>query len=127
MSQIERRQHRSANTTRALCHQLNASLQSARLEGLVLTDDDGICLAAAGDDNACDEIAAQLPLMGRKVDEFEGVLFGPEQRWEIEMRRFDVEGANLYLCAIGGSASRKDQLEHSIGGCSRILNPPASC
>ena len=126
MSKIERRHNRSANTTRALCFQLTASLKKAALTGFVLTDDDGVCLAAAGDSHACDEIAAHLPLMGRKVGEFEGMLFGPAVQWDIQMRRFEVEGSELYLCAIGGSEARNDQMKRSIDGVARILMPTAA-
>jgi hypothetical protein len=126
MSQIERRHNRSANTTRALCHQLHASLEKADLTGFVLTDDGGVCLAAAGDSDACDEIAAHLPLMGRKVGEFEGVLYGPAVQWDVQMRRFEVEGTNLYLCAIGESDARNDQMMRSIDGVARILMPAAA-
>lgn len=123
MSKKERRRNRSVNTTRALCYQLRASLKKAKLKGLVLADDEGVCLAAAGDDEACDEIAAHLPLMGRKVGAFEGILFGPSSKWNIQMRRFHVQGSDLYMCAIGDSKSRDRQLESSIGGVSRILLP----
>lgn len=126
MSNLERRHNRSANTTRALCFQLHASLKRADLTGFVLTDDGGVCLAAAGDSHACDEIAAHLPLMGRKVDDFEGILFGPAVQWDVQMRRFEVEGTDLYLCAIGESAARNDQLEHSMDGVARILMPAAA-
>lgn len=123
MSQTERRHNRSANTTRALCFQLSAALKRARLEGMVLTDEDGVCLASAGDDHACDEIAAHLPMMGRKVGKFEGVLFGPETQWDIHMKRFSVEGTSLYLCAIGAGEARNDQLQQSMAGVARILMP----
>ena len=123
MSQPERRQNRSANTTRALCFQLNASLRRADLTGMILADEEGVCLATAGDDHACDEIAAHLPMMGRKVNRFEGVLFGPEAQWDIHMKRFTVEGTNLYLCAIGEGEARNDQLDQSMNGVSRILMP----
>lgn len=126
MSQNERRHNRSANTTRALCYQLTASLKRAELEGFVLTDDGGVCLAAAGDSHACDEIAAHLPLMGRKVGEFEGVLYGPGAQWDVQMRRFEVEGTQLYLCAIGEGSGRDSQMAHSVNGVSRILMPAAA-
>jgi hypothetical protein len=126
MSNIERRHNRSANTTRALCYQLNSSLRSADLTGFVLTDDGGMCLAAAGDSLACDEIAAHLPLMGRKVGEFEGILFGPGTQWDVQMRRFEVEGTDLYLCAIGESEARNDQMQQSLDGVARILMPAAA-
>ncbi|MCP4448593.1 MAG: hypothetical protein GY811_25135 [Myxococcales bacterium] len=123
MSQSERRHNRSANTTRALCFQLSASLKRADLEGMVLADEEGVCLATAGDDHACDEIAAHLSLMGRKVGKFEGVLYGPDAQWDIHMKRFDVEGTNLYICAIGNGEVRNDQLQQSINGVARILMP----
>ena len=123
MSQSERRHNRSANTTRALCFQLNAALNRAELEGFVLTDEGGMCLAAAGDSHACDEIAAHLPLVGRKVGEFEGVLFGPGAQWDVQMRRIEVDGSMLFLCAIGESEGRQAQLNHSVKGVSRILMP----
>ena len=122
-SPTERRHNRSANTTRALCFQLNAALNRAELEGFVLTDEGGVCLAAAGNSYACDEIAAHLPLVGRKVGEFEGVLFGPGAQWDVQMRRFEVEGTQLFLCAIGESERRQAQLNHSVKGVSRILMP----
>ena len=126
MSQSERRHNRSANTTRALYYQLNASLKRAELDGFVLTDEGGVCLAAAGDSHACDEIAAHLPLVGRKVKDFEGVLYGPGAQWEVQMRGFEVEGTQLFLCAIGDSKGRESQLAHSVNGVSRILMPAAA-
>jgi hypothetical protein len=120
---FERRNKRSANTTRALCYQLEACRQEGNLTGMVLADDDGCCIAASGDGLACDEVAAQMPLVGRKVAEFEGILFSLHQRYDVKMRRFDFHGAELYMCAIGESKQRDSQIAHSIGGVSRILQP----
>ena len=36
--------------------------------------------------------------------------------------RFEAEGSDLYICAIGGGGEpRAQQIQHSIGGVSRIL------
>lgn len=124
----DRRRRRSINTTQALCYQLDMSRRAAKLRGIVLSDEDGVCLAAAGDTDACDEVAARLPLVGRKVPEFEGILLAPEQAWDVVMRRFQVHGAPLFVCAIGGSGdkrARTEQLDKTIGGASRILAPAA--
>ena len=126
MNKTERRFKRSVNTTRALCLQLKASVNKGQLDGMVLADDEGVCLAAAGDTDACQEIAAQLPLVGRKVPQFAGVLFGDASAWDIAIRRIELLGSELYLCAIGDSLSRQDQLERSVGGVSRILLPKAA-
>jgi len=120
----ERRQRRSDNTTLALHYQLEACRRAARLEGLILSDEDGFCLASTGDPHACQEVAAQLPFIGRKTREFEGVLLGTEGGWRICMHRFGVPGGELYLCAIGaGGAERDRQMALSRGAVRRILEP----
>jgi hypothetical protein len=123
----ERRQRRSDNTTLALHYQLDACRRAARLDGLILSDEDGFCLAASGDPQACHEVAAQLPFIGRKVRDFEGVLLGTDGRWRICMHRFGVPGGELFLCAIGpGGAERDRQLARSRGAVRRILEPRAA-
>lgn len=123
----ERRRRRSDNTTLALHYQLDAFRVAARLDGVVLSDDDGFCLASSGDPQACHEVAARLPFIGRKVSDFEGVLLGTDGGWRIRMHRFGVPGGELYLCAIGtGSAERERQLARSRGAVRRILEPRAA-
>ncbi len=120
----DRRRRRSDNTTLALHYQLEEFRQTARLDGVVLSDEDGFCLASSGDPQACHEVAAQLPFIGRKVHEFEGVLLGSEGGWRICMHRFGVPGGELYLCAIGaGGAERDRQMARSRGAVRRILEP----
>jgi hypothetical protein len=120
----DRRRRRSDNTTLALHYQLDASRHAARLDGLVLSDEDGFCLATSGDPHACQEVAAQLPFIGRKVRDFEGVLLGSEGGWRIRMHRFGVPGGELYLCAIGtGGGDRERHLARSRGAVRRILEP----
>ncbi|MBL4633581.1 MAG: hypothetical protein JKY56_06905 [Kofleriaceae bacterium] len=123
MSQIERRNHRSASTSRALVYQLRASMHKANLSGFVLADEDGLCLASAGDDDACDEVAAHLPIFGQKVPTFEGVLYGASVQWDIQMERLQIGDIRLYLCAIGASDARNDQMQRSMAGVTRILDP----
>jgi hypothetical protein len=120
----ERRRRRSENTTLALHYQLDSTRKSARLEGLVLSDADGFCLASSGDPEACQEVAARLPFIGRKVSEFEGVLLGCESGWRIRMKRMAVAGAELYLCAIGNqTAADANDMSRTSGGVRRILDP----
>jgi hypothetical protein len=120
----ERRRRRSENTTLALHYHLEAARRAARLDGLVLSDEDGFCLASSGDPEACQEVAAQLPFIGRKVRDFEGVLLGSEGGWRIRMHRFGVPGGELYLCAIGrGGGDQERHLARSRGAVRRILEP----
>ena len=120
----ERRRRRSENTTLALHYQLDSGRKAARLDGFVLSDEDGFCLASSGDPEACQEVAARLPFIGRKVPEFEGVLLGTESGWRIRMKRMAVGGAELYLCAIGNHATVGDkEMARMGGGVRRILDP----
>ena len=122
MRRHERRRRRSDNTTRALSYQLEACRTEARLEGMVLSDEEGVCMARSGDGGTCDEVAARLPLIGRKTEAFEGVLLSAGRGWEVAVRRFRVEGGELYLAAIGGRPSEREaQLGRSEAGVSRIL------
>lgn len=123
MSQMERRNQRSASTSRALTYQLKASMQKAQLAGFVLADEDGLCLASAGDNDACDEVAAHMPIFGQKVANFEGILYGDSVQWDIQMQKMQVGEVNLYLCAIGNSEARNDQMQRSLAGVTRILDP----
>ncbi len=119
----ERRTCRSENTTRALSFQLEACRREASLEGMVITDDSGMPLAISGDVGSCDEVAARLALVGRKVPEFHGVMFSDVSSYSVSMRRFEVGGSELYMCAIGGYlAPRNNQMNRSILGAQRILS-----
>lgn len=118
----DRRKRRSNNTTRALRYQLDMCRRASMLEGMVLSDEHGICLAQSGNVAACDEVAARLPLMGQKVRDFAGVMYSAERRYQVRMRRFHVGQGELYVCAIGGRSDQRDrQVLRSITGVSRIL------
>jgi hypothetical protein len=118
----ERRRRRSENTTLALHYHLETCRTAGRLDGMVLSDEDGFCLAASGDPEACQEVAARLPFIGRKVPQFDGFLFSAESGWRIRMERVTVDGSNLYLCAIGsGKTAPQDPITASRHGVQRIL------
>jgi hypothetical protein len=119
---VERRKRRSDHLNRALEYQLEACREDAGLEAMLLTDDEGLAVAASGEAGACDELAARLALIGRKVPEFVGILFSAEGSREVSMQRFAIDGAELYMCAVGGGPDpRARQIRRSIGGCARIL------
>ncbi len=89
---------------------------------MVITDDSGLPLAASGDVGSCDEVAARLALVGRKVPEFHGVMFSDSASFSVSMRRFQVGNSELFMCAIGGNvAPRNSQISRSILGAQRIL------
>lgn len=107
----------------ALSLQLDACLQHEELDAILLADDIGMCLASSGSRDVCEEIAAQLPLIGRRTPEFRGVLFGPGQKVSIHVKRFEAAGESLYACAIGTASDRRaSELDRSIAGAERILS-----
>ncbi|MEZ4363086.1 MAG: hypothetical protein R3B48_23095 [Kofleriaceae bacterium] len=118
----ERRRQRSTFTSEALNLQLDACCRDGEIEAMVISDDEGLTLAACGDLAACEEIAAHTAHVGRRVAEFSGTLLGQGQHWDVQMKRIHVEGGELLVCAVGGtSAMRQRQVERSASGARRIL------
>jgi hypothetical protein len=118
----ERRRRRSRDTLHALQLQLDASRRAGCLDAMVLSDGDGLLLASTGDREACAEVAARLPIIGRRVGEFEGTLLSAGKNLRVRMRRFFVGTAELYIAAVGGGGESGERaLGGSIGGASRIL------
>ncbi len=119
---IERRRTRSENSSEALHLQLAACCRDSDVEAMVIADDEGLTLATSGDAEACDEVAARTAVAGRRVTEFAGTLLGHAQAWDVQMKRISVAGSELLVCAVGGSAAaRRNQIERSAAGATRIL------
>ena len=92
------------------------------MEAMILADEDGLCVAAAGDPAVCEEFAVHTALVCEDAASFAGTILAPSRRWDVSMQRFDVEGVPLYLCAIGGDEDqRAHEIAQSMGGVSRIL------
>lgn len=118
----ERRRLRSDDPQAALRYQLAACREDGALDALVLADDTGMCLFAAGFADTCEEVAATLPLLGRKAGDFRGVLLGPAPGHAVLVRAFDVGGTPLYACAVGADDARAEaSLARTIAGAARIL------
>lgn len=118
----ERRHRRSSMTTEALKFQLAACCEDGRIQAMVVADGDGLPLASSGDTFACDEVAARMVLVGPKIKAFDGTLFGAGHAWEVQMMKVDVEGSELLVCAVGGSAAaRTKQIQRGAEGAVRIL------
>jgi hypothetical protein len=118
----ERRHHRSSEAKRALTYQLAACCRDGAIEAMVVADGDGLALAASGDDYACDEVAARMVLIGRKINEFSGTLLGAGARWDVQMTKVEIEGSELLVCAVGGTVeARQRQITRGAAGALRIL------
>lgn len=117
----ERRKRRSKTAHIALTLQLDACCDEG-LAAMVLADGDGLPLASSGDAYACEEIAGRMVIVARRIRDFAGTLIGPGQRWDVQMTKFEVDGSELVLCAVGGDATtRTRQLARAGDGVQRIL------
>jgi hypothetical protein len=118
----ERRRRRANTATQALRYQLAACCEDGRIEAMVVADGDGLPLASSGDTYACDEVAARMVLVGTRIKEFNGTLLGAGHRWDVQMVKVEVEGSELLVCAVGGTAeARKRQIVRGAEGALRIL------
>jgi hypothetical protein len=117
-----RRRRRSTDACLALTYQLAACCHDGAIDAMVVADGDGLPLASSGDDYVCDEIAGRMVLVGSRIREFNGTLLGPGQRWDVQMAKIDVDGSELLVCAVGGSAdARRRQIARGADGARRIL------
>jgi len=119
---IERRRRRTDLLTQALTYQLLACCEDGEMQAMVVSDGDGLALAASGDRRTCDEIAASMVHIGARTPRFSGTLLGAGQRWDVEMTKVSIDGSQLVVCAVGGTAEqRKRQVARGAQGTLRIL------
>jgi hypothetical protein len=120
--EVERRRRRANTATQALRYQLAACCEEGRIEAMVVADGDGLPLASSGDTYACDEVAARMVLVGTRIKEFNGTLLSPGHRWDVQMMKVEVDGSELLVCAVGGTAdARRRQIVRGAEGALRIL------
>lgn len=99
----DRRHHRSTQRGRALDFQLTACLRAGALDAIVLGDDDGLVVAAAGPSDTCAELAAHGPAAGDTCS-------------------FAIDGTRLHVIARGGAPdARRRELARAAAGAHRIL------
>nr|HEX4313994.1 hypothetical protein [Kofleriaceae bacterium] len=124
---VERRHRRAKTYKRALEFQLDACCSDTSISAMVVADGDGLALAASGDGYACDEVAARMVLVGPRIREFNGTLLaGGGLRWDVQMVKFEIDGSELLVCAVGGTADeRKRQILRGADGARRILSAAA--
>jgi hypothetical protein len=122
----ERRRRRAKTITLALSYQLDDCCKDGAIQAMVVADGDGLPLAAAGDVYACDEVAARMCHVGSRIQEFNGTLLNGASRWDVQMTKLQVDGSELLVCAVGGTAAdRKKQIARGAAGALRILNARA--
>jgi predicted regulator of Ras-like GTPase activity (Roadblock/LC7/MglB family) len=122
MPTIERRRRRSDLITQALRYQLLACCEDGRIHAMVVADQDGLALATSGDAQACDEVAASIAHVAARTDAFSGTLLRGGRHWDVQMAKVTVDGSELVVCAVGGTAAqRRRQIARGAEGTRRIL------
>ena len=61
-------------------------------------------------------------LSARGSRAFDGTLLGESSSWDVQMTKVQVDGSELLVCAVGGTAAaRKKQIARGAAGALRIL------
>jgi hypothetical protein len=115
----ERRARRSEDTLEALGLQLEAVARRARLDGLLLVEEQGLEVASAGAVVGLEEIAAVAPKLAPGAGFWRGELWGEVP---VTVVPVSTDFGALFLCAAGGAEAELDG-ELLRGGCGvcRIL------
>lgn len=113
----DRRGRRAEHSDVALMFQLEHVRDRGRLDALVLADEDGLLVAAAGPSEVCEELGAIAPLFGKTLNVLPPTLQGSE----VAVRMVHVHQQPLYLASAGGGVARDALLAHSSRGVERIL------
>ncbi len=126
----ERRLRRSGRLADALRLQLEACREEEGLAAIVVSDEQGFCVAHSGGGGSHDELAALLPILAdpaqrRSLDEDDS--FHPPPAI-LAVTTFSIAGARFHACAVNGSdaatktgAGGSEILARVASGFSRLL------
>jgi hypothetical protein len=122
----DRRRKRSIDPLIALHYQLAYARQDGRLDAIVVADPSGVMVAGAGAWAVCEELAAYAPLLAEAPQAMNSTTASRVEtlRRQVDVRRVEVEGLEVLLCARGGPM-RGVFLDQAAGGIARILRPAA--
>jgi hypothetical protein len=119
----DRRRKRSQDPLVALHHQLASTRSEERLDAIVVADDCGVVVAAAGSWAACEELAAYAPILSQGAWTEPGVRDTSrmeELRKQVDIQPVEVDGQTVLLCA-RGKAPRAGAMDRAAEGVARIL------
>lgn len=126
----ERRQRRSARLADALRLQLEVCREKEGLAAIVVSDEQGFCVAHSGGDGSHDELAALLPILTdpaqrRSLDDDDSL---PPPPAILAVTTFSIAGARFHACALNQpgahtqtSAGGAEILARVASGFSRLL------
>jgi hypothetical protein len=122
----ERRRKRSVDPLIALHYQLAYARHDGGLDAIVVADPSGVVVAGAGAWSTCEELAAYAPLLERQPEVMTVPIASRIEslRRQVDVKRLQVEGQEVLLCARGG-ATRGLSLDQAAKGVARILKVAA--
>lgn len=126
----ERRHNRSKFPGTALQLQLRHCVKLFGVDSISLADSRGLVLASSDGSQTSEVLAAFAPLLygerrsGRRTkrvfESFKGFL--PDQTKRVSVRRFEVDGEDMFVCALGQRGVNKDlAVRRGMRGAKRIL------
>jgi hypothetical protein len=127
---VERRKHRSELPTEAASFQLAYCARKFDINTFCLADERGVVVASAMTSHEEEVLAAYAPLLYRTrahqerlglLTSLQELIPRLEQR-RISVRRFLLEGQEMFLCALGERGEEKERgMRQAIFGLQRIL------
>lgn len=126
----ERRHRRSGRLAEALRLQLEVCREKEGLAAIVVSDEQGFCVAHSGGDGSHDELAAILPILAdpaqrRSLDDDDSL---PPPPAILAVTTFLIAGARFHACAVNQpdaapqtSAGGAEILARVASGFSRLL------
>lgn len=128
--EIERRKARSVQLTGALELLFETTARRGGLTHLVLADQSGLMHAGVGVTRECEALASYAPMVERAAEPnvrrqvFDAMAAAVPglNRETTTIRRIEILGETLYVCAIGAPGAMKDvAVTHALAGARRIL------
>jgi hypothetical protein len=126
----ERRRNRSKFPATALQLQLRHCVKLFGVDSMSLGDNRGLVVASSDSSEASEVLAAFAPLIhgqrkatqrGKVLASFKGFL-PKEAPQKVSVRRFEVGGEDMFLCALGERGINKDlAVRRGLRGVRRIL------
>jgi hypothetical protein len=117
---IERRRYRSEFTAEALELALASAQRRAKLDIVLVVDDQGMVVSQSRKDLDVTMLAAVTPIVGR--GKARPRIRRDGARLEMSVRTIEIQGETLYIAAVGGELfARQRELYSSLNATKRIL------
>jgi hypothetical protein len=120
--QNERRRNRSNDLAIALGLQLHYSVSRAHFKSLILSEELGLLVAAAGEKDELEELAALAPVLAGDRRYWQGTVKTEAGHEQVTVARVDTEFGTFFLSGVAGRASAVlAEMLQSCEGVARIV------